>query len=319
MVSRFLGLGSWLLAASLAASPARAQDVEPPPANSSQAAFALRASAPRPPTTDDQPLTGLAGLLERASRYVESYQRDLGSIVAEERYEQTLRRVPGANTTTVQRGGGPAETVLVSDFLLVQVPGEGWLPFRDVFERDGRPVRDREERLGALFLRGTSRSTFEQAKAIMDESARYNIGNVARNINVPTLPLPFLTARHRQRFSFKLGKREDREPGAVLEYRESGRPTFISTTGGRDLPVSGRFWVDEGSGAVLRTELRAVDTGVDAHIVVTYEPDAATGLRVPVRMEERYRRSRDPMEVRGVATYSRFRRFQVSTTEEIAK
>ena len=75
-------------------------------------------------------------------------------------------------------GGGPTETVLVSDFLLVQVPGEGWLPFRDVFERDGKQVRDREERLAALFLKGSSRSAFEQARAIMDEGARYNIGNV---------------------------------------------------------------------------------------------------------------------------------------------
>ena len=106
------------------------------------------------------------------------------------------------------------------------------------------------------------------------------------------------------------------DPGAVIEFKETGRPTFISTTGGRDLPVNGRFWVDERDGTVLRTELRAVDTSVEAHIVVTYEPDAGTGLMVPVRMEERYRRSRDPMEVRGVATYSRFRRFQVSTSEE---
>ena len=36
-------------------------------------------------------------------------------------------------------------------------------------------------------------------------------------------------------------------------------------------------------------------------------------------MEERYRRGRDTVEVRGVATYSRFRRFQVSTSEEIAR
>ena len=61
------------------------------------------------------------------------------------------------------------ETVLVSDFLLVQVPGEGWLPFRDVFERDGKQVRDRQERLAALFLKGSSRSAFAQARAIMDE------------------------------------------------------------------------------------------------------------------------------------------------------
>lgn len=257
-------------------------------------------------------------LLTRAGAYVELFQRNFGSVVAEERYEQAIRRAPGSNTTSVQRGGGgPIDTVLVSDFLLVQVPGEGWLPFRDVFERDGKQLRDRQERLSSLFLTNSSRSAMDQARAIMDESARYNIGNIARNINVPTLPLPFLLAEHRQRFSFKIGKSDDES--AVIEFKETGRPTFISTTGARDLPVNGRFWVDERDGTVLKTELHAVDTSVEAHIVVTYEPDASTGLRVPVRMEERYRRGRDPSEVRGVATYSRFRRFQVNTSEEIAK
>jgi hypothetical protein len=273
-----------------------------------------------PSTKNQGPRTDVDNLLARAGAYVESFQRNFGSVVAEERYEQTTRRVLGANTTSVQRGGGgPAETVLVSDFLLVQVPGEGWLPFRDVFERDGKQVRDRQERLAALFLNGSSRGAFEQARAIMDESARYNIGNVSRNINVPTLPLPFLLATNRKRFQFKSVRRGDDDPGAVVEFKESGRPTFISTTGGRDLPVSGRFWMDERDGTVLRTELHAADTSVEAHITVSYEPDAGTGLRVPVRMEERYRRARDPVEVRGVATYSRFRRFQVSTSEEIAK
>ena len=252
--------------------------------------------------------------------YVETFQRNFGSVVAEERYEQTTRRVPGAITSSIQRGGGgPLDTVLVSDFLLVQVPGEGWLPFRDVFERDGKQIRDRQERLAALFLNGSSRASFEQARAIMEESARYNIGNVSRNINVPTLPLPFLLATNRKRFQFKSVKRGDDDPGAVVEFKESGRPTFISTTGGRDLPVNGRFWLDEQDGTVLRTELHAIDTSVEAHITVSYEPDAGTGLRVPVRMEERYRRGRDPVEVHGVATYSRFRRFQVSTSEEVAK
>ena len=286
-------------------------------------AAAVASASQQSPTSFEQ-------LVQRASAYVESFQQNFGSVVAEERYEQTLRRVLGTNATSVQRGGGgPTQTVLVSDFLLVQVPAEGWLPFRDVFERDGKQVRDRQERLATLFLKGTSRSTFEQARAIMNEGARYNIGNVERNINVPTLPLPFLTARHRMRFLFKPGARpgrrsatreggEENDAGAIIEFRETGRPTFISTTGGRDLPVSGRFWVDERDGTVLRTEVNAVDTSVEAHIVVTYEPDAGTGLRVPVRMEERYRRGRDPMEVRGVATYSRFRRFTVNTSEELA-
>ena len=52
---------------------------------------------------------------------------------------------------------------------------------------------------------------------------------------------------------------------------------------------------------------------------MTYQKDEGIGLFAPARMEERYRRPRDPMEVHGVATYSRFRRFQVSTSEELAK
>jgi hypothetical protein len=263
--------------------------------------------------------TDLSALVDRASAYVESFHQKFGSVVAEERYEQRLRRIPNPTNTSVQQrgGGGPQETTLVSDFLLVEVKGEGWLPFRDVFERDGKPVRDREARLAAIFLKG-ERNAFEQARAVMDEGARYNIGNINRNINTPTLPLAFLTALHRHRFEFRRSKRDDAAPGVELEFRETGRPTFVSTTGGRDLPVRGRFWIDESDGTVLRTELDAVDTGVEAHITVTYEKDDGIGMVAPARMDERYRRPRDPMEVQGVATYSRFRRFQVSTTEELA-
>ena len=264
--------------------------------------------------------TDVATLVDRASIYVEAFQQNFGSVVAEERYEQKLRRVPSATNTTVQQrgGAGPQETTLVSDFLLVEVKGEGWLPFRDVFERDGKPVRDREQRLAAIFLKG-GRDAFDQARAIMDEGARYNIGNINRNINAPTLSLAFLTARHRHRFEFKLGKRDDSDPGIEVEFRETARPTFVATTGGRDLPVRGRFWINEADGTILRSELDAVDTGVEAHITVTYQRDDAIGMFVPARMEERYRRPRDPLEVQGVATYSRFRRFQVSTSEELAK
>ena len=264
--------------------------------------------------------TAVSVLVDRASAYVETFQQSFGSVVAEERYEQRMRRVPSATNTTVQQrgGGGPQETTLVSDFLLVEVKGEGWLPFRDVFERDGQKVRDREERLATIFLKG-GRDAFEQARAIMDEGARYNIGNINRNINMPTLPLAFLTERHRHRFEFKLGKRDEADPGVEIEFREVARPTFVATTGGRDLPVRGRFWISEADGTVLRTELDAVDTGVEAHITVTYQKDEGIGMFAPARMEERYRRPRDPMEVHGVATYSRFRRFQVSTSEELAK
>ncbi len=219
-----------------------------------------------------------------------------------------------------QRGGsGPQETTLVSDFLLVEVKGEGWLPFRDVFERDGKAVRDREERLAAIFLKG-GRNAFEQARAVMDEGARYNIGNINRNINTPTLaagvphrassPSLRVQARQARRIRILASKSSS---ARRLVPRSSRRPA-VATFPFAD--VSGYATPTAPSFAPSSTPL---DTGVEAHITVTYQKDESIGLFAPARMEERYRRPRDPMEVQGVATYSRFRRFQVSTSEELAQ
>jgi len=276
------------------------------------AACALALAAP--PALRAQ--SAVSALIDRASAYVDEFQRRFGSMVTEERYEQSVQEP----TSLGPRSARPQleRVVLVSDFLLVQVPGEGWTPFRDVFERNGQKVRDREERLAKLFLSGSSRSAFDQARQIMREGSRYNIGTVERTINIPTLPLAFLTPAHRGRFTFEIEKRDEAD-GTVVEFREVRTPTYIATTGGRDLPVSGRFWLDETSGAIRRSELDAVDTSVEAHIKVTYRLDDGLQLWVPVRMEERYRNRVSPAEVRGVATYSRFRKFQVNTSEEIAQ
>jgi hypothetical protein len=174
-------------------------------------------------------------VIGRAAKYVEGYQRDFAMVVSEERYTQEARYPPaGRGSDLVER------TVLRSDFLLVRDDVSGWVPFRDVFERDGMPVRDRDERLSRLFL-NDSLGALEQARRIADESARYNVGNLDRNINLPTLALLFLTTAHRERFRFT----DDRRDGAarVVAFREVGRPTYVATTGGRDLPVSGRFWI----------------------------------------------------------------------------
>ena len=250
-------------------------------------------------------------VLSRMFEYVERFQREFGSMVAEERYEQTIRQ--GAGFTR-----GETRRDLRSDFLLVNVPGQGWTPFRDVFERNGQKVRDREERLTKLFIEGASRSSFDQARQIMLESSRYNIGSIERTINMPTLPLVFLTPALRDRFRFELGKR-DPEEGTIVEFHEVRTPTYVSDREGHDMPSTGRYWLDEKTGAIRRTELDVVHSSVEAHIKVAYRLDDGLALWVPARMEERYRDRRTTSEVRGVATYSRFRKFQVNTSEEIAQ
>src|SRR5690349_16793375 len=99
-------------------------------------------------------------VLARVRDYVEQYQRDLALVVSEERYEQELR-FPGP---PLQRSRDLTQkTVLKSDFLLVRDAAGGWVPFRDVFERDGAMVRDRDERLSQLFLSSPG-TAIEQAR-----------------------------------------------------------------------------------------------------------------------------------------------------------
>lgn len=256
-------------------------------------------------------------LLTRVSAYVDAFERQFGSMVAEEQYEQ-FTTSSGGTGAMVRGGTAVQQTTLRSDFLLVQVPGQGWVPFRDVFERDGKAVRDRQDRLTSLFIEH-KRDALEQARRISDESSRYNIGNVQRTINVPTLVLNYLAGDFQYRVSFSDAKADDAAPGRVIAFKEVARPTFIHTSNDRDLPAAGRVWVDEQTGAVRRTELDVLDSSVEAHIIVTFQFDEATKIWVPAKMEERYRRpnSRDTSELRGIATYSRFRRFSVSTTEDI--
>src|SRR5512140_3970412 len=72
----------------------------------------------------------LGALLDKATAYVSNYVKALSSVVSEERYEQHVQRRVWQGSFWERQN----ETrILVSDYLLVQVPGtEEWLPFRDV-------------------------------------------------------------------------------------------------------------------------------------------------------------------------------------------
>ena len=259
------------------------------------------------------PRADLATVVARAAAYAGRFQRQFGSVVAEERYEQVSRSVAASPRV----GGAMTATTLRSDFLLVQLrPGE-WMPFRDVFERDGRPVRDRQDRLAKLFLSGTTDDALARARDISTESSRYNIGNGTRTINIPMLPLMFLADDVRGGITFTEGKRDESAAERIVDFKEVARPTLIKTTNNRDLPATGRFWIDEATGTLLRGQVRAQDPAVDSEVTVTFQRDETLGMWVPVRMDERFRRGQDGTEVRGTATYTNFRRFQVSTSQTL--
>jgi len=274
----------------------------------------------------------LHDVLERATAYVRGFQGQLSGIVAEERYVQEVRYIlPSYAIGGMPRASATQDLrrVLTSDLLLVK-PAEAdrWIQFRDVFEVDGKPVHDRNERLVKLFLEPTA-SSARQAEQIVTESARYNIGSVQRTINVPVLALLILDVANRPRFRFE--RSDDRKPKLggepkatgdagvwVIAYEEIRSGTLIRTTNDRDLPSRGRFWIDAATGRVLATELVADDPFVRCTIDVKYQMEPAVTLFVPIEMRERYELRKDGSKVEGTATYGRFRQFQVKVDEKIA-
>jgi len=209
-----------------------------------------------------------------------------------------------------------------------------YVQFRDVFEVDGQPVRDRSDRLFLLFTQPTDASA-TQTRRIADESARYNIGQIVRNINVPVLPLRFLDPSDRWRFKFSLKSRGEGPTVTadlpqsttfrvstevwVIEYRETESHTMIRTTGQQDLPSRGRFWIEPSTGRVLMSEFIAENSNVHSRIDVSYQSEPLLDLYVPVEMHETYTDRTYPYRITGTATYSNYRHFDVSDRHEGTK
>ena len=271
-------------------------------------------AAPKPPHLDV--------LLARAATYVEEFREQLSGIVAEETYIQ--QESPGQRRE------------LKSDLLLVRSDTfPHWLQYRDTFEVDGRPVRDRGDRLTALFREPAGTAT-AQAQRIATESSRYNLGPLLRTINVPLMPLVFLEPESQKRFRFSRAPDTDRpavprdEPGHfrlttevwVVRFEERERPTIIRDPfNRRNVPSEGRFWIEPHSGRVLMSEMRSNHPNVRVEITVSYQSEPILGLLVPIAMHETYRNTRptpfDPPAARwetitASAVYGKFR--QMSRT-----
>jgi hypothetical protein len=263
----------------------------------------------------------LDDVLAKAGTYVTKYERDFAGVVAEETYSQEVRAAPRFDSHGSLSSPLSKRRALKSDLLLFKAEGADlWIQFRDVFEVDGRSVHDRTDRLAKLFLQ-PQKSLNERLQQIAKESARYNIGDVSRTVNLPLLALVILEPAYQPRFEFARVEAADSSIAGevwVIDYRETRARTMIRTTGDQDLPARGRFWIEPASGRVLLSTLIAEDRAVRAQIDVTYAPEPSLGLLVPSDMRERYERRVDGATVNGRATYAKFRRFQVFVDEKIA-
>jgi len=282
------------------------------------------------PAQPDAPeRVSLDALLTRAAWYLEYFVDQFENVVAEEICIQDASVMMPSFTPMAGRGGGAAQTSAVelsrarhrdlrSDFLLVKSPSSADLvPFRDVIEVDGVPVRDREQRLAKLFI-NPSADAMAQAERVRDEGARYNLGNLRSTIGNPMLALGVLQLTYQPRFHFSLGK-EDRNVGAgvrIVDYKEEAPPAMVRGEAGGDLFAHGRLWVELATGRVLKTELQVEQPSVRAIVTTTFRYDERFGIAVPMEMRERYT-SGTGNRVNTVATYGRFRRFNVIAEEDV--
>ena len=247
-------------------------------------------------------------LVERMSAYLLDYESKAFELVADEQYDQWIRRRPGYSGGTVQR------RKLNSMYFLVRLPGGlAWYGFRDVTTVDGKVVPRAQRSMSDLLSERTV-DAYEEALAIMRDSAKYNIGGVYRTLNVPLQTLELFSPRYRDRFDVHEAGREKvkRQEAVVLRFREKSTPSVISDGFGGDVLSQGRIWVDPATGAVLRTELGFYGTAAaylkENVIRVEYERDPRLQLLVPREMEEKY--GLDVEVVHGRATYRNFRRFE---------
>jgi hypothetical protein len=267
------------------------------------------------------PLAGQGGadvsldrVLKSAGQYVEQYEQAMATVVAQENYQQSF---------VASSRSGAASRTLRSDLLVFDAGPRGWVSFRDVYEVDGSPVRDHDQRLIDL-VSHFSPSSLQEIRRIAAESARFNLNPpwvvINRNINTPMTALLFLRAASQGRSAFTLGKSE--QVGDVravkVTFVEQAKPRLIAS--GDDAAARGTFWIDPANGRVVRTQLDMTTElkgqSVTTRNVVTYAKVTNVDVWVPVTMDETYDMLQMEQKIKGRADYSNFRQFSVTVSEE---
>jgi hypothetical protein len=245
-----------------------------------------------------------APVLEAAANYIASYERDVTAVVAEEDYHQRILQDASSRR-------------LKSDILFIADERNGWIEFRDVFEVDASPVRDRGERISRLFMQPNP-NALAQARRIAQESARFNLQprslRFNRTLNVPMTALRFLRRQNQARSQFRLQRTESTPAGelAIVRFSEQAMPRIIAVD--EDAAARGLFAIDPKTGRVARSELVISNRRAIALIKVEFAAANNLDLWMPATMTEEYKIPGASLAIGGTATYSRFRRFNVDVS-----
>ena len=190
------------------------------------------------------------------------------------------------------------------------------MEFRDVFEVDGSPVRERDQRLVKMFLepspstsaadpqdpdgeralqhrRHPAQRQHADLSAAVSGDARITTASSSSGRAIGRRPTP-AAARRTADGAFRVSTEV-----WVIAYEEKASHTMIRTDGEKDLPSKGRFWIDPATGRVLMSELTVENRNIRAIIDVSYQSEPLLGLLVPIEMRERYESQEERLAGRG--------------------
>jgi hypothetical protein len=208
-------------------------------------AFVLLLIVTAPPAAQ-APSAPLDPTIQKLGEYVAGYGEKASIFVAVETYTQIV-------TTPETAPVRPRQ--LVAEFAIVKAAG-GWIGFRDVVEVNGEKLVGRRDRLLRLLTDFPGDGT--ELTRLANESARFNMGPVVTNVNVPTTALFFFQPSNLHRFMFtRNGVRKVEGVDTIeFDFKETSSPTLVMTNSGKDVPVEGTLYVVPDDGAVVRTRLK---------------------------------------------------------------
>ncbi|HUE85528.1 MAG TPA: hypothetical protein VMO26_05570 [Vicinamibacterales bacterium] len=267
-----------------------------------------------------QPAPDVESAVTRLGAYLLEYEKQLSTVIAQERYRQSETR-PRTGRTSLASGIGSITTrTLESEVAFLRLPGDlEWYGVRNVLRVNGKPVESSSPRLlDAMQALAVDRDAL--IEAIVHASSVHNLG-ASRTINMPTVPLELLHPRNRARFSFRLAGTAtiSRTPTRELRFQEQSTPSLVQDVSGRHLLAEGSVWIEPASGQLWRVVVRfdvahqSVRHGQTApnELRVDFARDATLGLMVPKELREDLQ-TLGGGRVQGRAMYSQFRRFTTS-------
>jgi hypothetical protein len=261
----------------------------------------------------------VATVLQRATEYVTQYEEQLGNLIGAEEYVQNAVWMNSGGRGYAQVGKKTQKRTS-SDFLIIQV-GSEWTALRKFNRVDGFKEKEVEPAFEDVF----DNSPQANAKRLSDmkaESTRHNLGDIRRDINLPTFALKVLRKSEVGRFSFEragASRIEGIQTWAIRFQEQSGRSLVVGGKG-EILYSSGTLWIEPETGRILKTEFnvenRYTPTPLKGSSIVTYGEGKRVQMLVPLLMVERYETEFHTVQTR--ADYSNFRPFEVDVKFEIA-